>query len=253
MEAHGLLGPQLLEQLAAVTLYYTAYKLGVRLLFGCEEDERGWGKPETYICAFVHQFQVATLGYLAMSRSGADADDLDAWLLTGWRMGTRVRTEELLVMVANMAEMLTDWLLYSRYRGFGAAYHMHHLTTLLATYMFVRCDSAPVGMATLFSSVMETGGAFLNFAGLFPCGLTYSLRLFFYPLTRLLAAALLCQCTLYGWRGHVGVPLICFAPVWVLTLMNIRWALMIIVGGVRRQGNGDPWDVRPTSAKRSLQ
>ncbi|KAJ1634586.1 hypothetical protein T492DRAFT_836789 [Pavlovales sp. CCMP2436] len=248
----GLLGPQLAAlwpQLAGVALYYTACKLGVRLLFGCAEDERGWGKPETSICAFVHQIVTAFLGYMAMARCGSYAD-LEDWLLTGWRLGTRLRTEELLIMVANLAEMLTDTLLYSRYRGYGTSYHLHHLTTLLATLCFIARDSAPVGMAVLFSSILETGSCCLNAAGLFPCGLTYTIRLVCYPLSRLLATALLCQCTLYGWRGHVGVPLISFAPVWVLMLLNIRWATQILVGGLRRQGT-DPWEVRPAQTKRS--
>jgi hypothetical protein len=35
------------EQTIKIACYYLSYKLGVRLLFGSAEDERGWGNPET--------------------------------------------------------------------------------------------------------------------------------------------------------------------------------------------------------------
>lgn len=238
-------GRLIAEHLLGISCYYTAYKLGVRLALGCEEDERGWGRPETYVCAFVHQSVVAALGLACIARN-ADGS-LEPWLLAGWQMESRARSTEMLIMLANVAEMLTDWLLYSRYRGFRSGYHLHHLLTVSASLAFIQCETAPVGFAIAYSSVMELGGAFLNLSSLVPSRLTFALRPCVYVLSRLVATALLALCTAYALRGRIGVPLAALAPVWILALLNLRWATDLFRAALRRQED-DPWSITSPSA-----
>jgi hypothetical protein len=195
----------------------------------------------------VHQVLVSTLGGAEIIRVLRSTDDVEPWLCAGWRLGLNYRTAELLVMQLNVAEMVTDWLLYSRYRSFRAGYHLHHLLTVCATVAFVLCETAPVGFVIVFSSLMEAGGAFLNLASLCPCRATYAVRLALYPLSRFLAAAVLAYCTLLSARGHVGVPLAFLAPVWLLMALNLRWATDVLVRAARRQ-KGDPWALEQPSA-----
>lgn len=191
------------------------------------------------MCAFVHQVVVASLGFAALARQGEPAE-VERWLVQGWPVGSRADSAEMVIMLANLSEMMTDWLLYARYRGFQTGYHMHHLLTAVATCAFIWCDSAPVGFAVAYSSVMEAGGACLNLSGLFPCRFTYTLRLWGYVLSRVAATALLVACTAYAARGRVGVPLAALAPVWALALLNLRWAADLLFAALRR-GQRDPW------------
>lgn len=186
----------------------------------------------------MHQAVVAVLGFASVARN---CGDFERWALAGWAKSLDAsRQTEMVIMLANIAEMLTDWLLYSRYRGFGRAYHLHHLLTAGASLGFICCATAPVGFAITYSSLMEAGGAFLNLSSLFPCRLTFAMRLGGYVLSRLLATALLAACTGYAIRGHVGVPLAALAPVWALALLNLRWAAALLLAALRR-GQPDPW------------
>lgn len=237
-------GQAIAEHALGLACYYAAYKLGVRLALGCEEDERGWGRPETYVCAFVHQLVVAALGLACIAQN---AGALEPWLLAGWQMDARARSTEMLIMLANIVEMLTDWLLYSRYRGFRSGYHLHHLLTVSASLAFIRCETAPVGFAIAYSSVMEVGGAFLNLSSLLPSRLTFALRPWVYVLSRLAATALLALCTAHTVCGRVGVPLAALAPVWILALLNLRWAADLLLAALRRQEE-DPWSIQSPAA-----
>jgi hypothetical protein len=172
------------------------------------------------------------LGFASLYRNLGGVEE---WLISGWRLGSHVRTADLVILLANVSEMLTDWVLYSRYRGFGLGYHMHHLLTCLGVCAIVSNETAPVGCAILYASVMETGGAFLNLASLFPSRLTHALRLGCYVLSRLVATALICQYTVWSMRGRIGMPPIALAPVWLLTGLNLSWCLDIVRRAARRR------------------
>lgn len=228
----------------AVTLAtgYLVSKFVVRFFVGHKVDDRGWGE-ETYICAFLHQAAVSCMSLRALAAQTRDGAGLEAWLTRGWSpLVADDHHLERLIMLANMTEMWTDCVMYTRYPAFGAEYWAHHIATFLATASFLTFGTAPVGFAVLYAGLMEMGSGFLSLALLVPHPVTYFLRTAMYGLTRLASTAVLIVCTFYTIQGKVGLPLICLTPVWTLMLVNLRWTLDMLVRYWLRQ-KADPWAV----------
>jgi len=197
---------------------------------GTKPDKRGWGS-ETYWAAATHQAITAVVWISLLVEHGV-AGDLSSWAQNTWLADTALQGRERFIMLSNIAEVVTDCMVYQHYKGFGLSFWWHHVSTALCTAAFLVCK-APVGYTVSYGSSMEVGGLSLNAVSLFPSPFTFKLRAVMYSASRLCATFLLGLVTYEAYLGRMSFEWWAMTPAWALMAVNWMWISQIIASALK--------------------
>ena len=176
-------------------LYFTylLHKLVVRYFVGTKIHQRGWGR-ETFWSALFHQIATGILWCVCFADASSKMGIID-WLDAGRFSGPSFYWERL-VMAMQMAEMISDVILYRSYPGFGIPFWLHHIITFLATGVsFNTLQATPVGIPVTLVCWMELGSIPLNLANLFPSPTAFRARAIGYTATRMFSTLIAARAT----------------------------------------------------------
>jgi len=234
-------------QMAAVLAWYFGFKLFIR--FGpfvndatVADPKKGWAR-ETFVAALGHNVTISVVWALAVAHAlqrgpePVPSDGLVAWMLAPWESWEQMPFERL-CFAMNIAEMVTDSLLYSGYAGFGSSYWAHHITTFLSASAFFICDRVPVGLAVCFGSWMEGGSTALNWCNLYPSPTAFRMRALVYASSRVICTLLLLFATKMAIFNPESIAVSPLMPLWILIAVNWSWVITIVKAQWRVEMSG---------------
>ena len=197
------------------------------------DPKKGWGS-ETYFAAAGHQVVTAAVWFHLLY---SHRNDMGDWLKNTWDADTSLMAGERFIMLSNIAEVVTDCMVYPHYAGFGFSFWWHHVSTALCTAAFLLCK-APAGYTVSYGSAMEVGGLSLNAVNIYPTPFTYNLRAIIYSLSRLTSTFLLSLVTYEAYQGSMVFPAWALLPAWALCMVNWFWMSAVIMSAFRSPKKG---------------